>query len=81
MAEEKDRLKELEENFQRKKHNNTQLYWFKYNPKAEFNFDLEDAREDVEWMIAEIKRLRKENASYREFIDTIRSQMEQELER
>jgi hypothetical protein len=79
MADELDRLERLEKYFERKKRNSTQIYWFKYNPKAEYNFDLEDAREDIEWMIAEIKRLRQENASYREFIDTIRDQIEHEL--
>lgn len=79
MSNDQDRIAKFERYFERKKRNNTQLFWFKYNPKAEYGIDLEDAREDIEWMIAEIKRLRQENASYREFIDTIRSQIEHEL--
>jgi len=74
-----ERIKKFEEYFRKKKRQGVQLYWFKYNPHAEFNYDLEDAMEDVEWMLAELKRLTSENEHYREFIDTLRGQMEKEL--
>jgi len=64
-----DRLKELESNFKRKKLRGTQLYWMKYNPDSDYHWDLKDAREDVEWMIAEIRRLREENEMFRELVD------------
>ena len=74
-----DRIERIEKYFARKKRNGSQLFWFKYNPKSEYKFDLEDAREDVEWMLAEIKHLREENGKLREFIDSLRAQMEKEL--
>lgn len=74
-----DRIERIERYFARKKRNGSQLFWFKYNPKSEYKFDLEDAREDVEWMLAEIKHMRDENAKLREFIDSLRAQMEREL--
>jgi hypothetical protein len=76
----RDRLAELEENFRRKKRNRTQLFWMKYNPEAEYKWDLVDAREDVEWMIAEIKRLREELEMYRELTDELKRQLREELE-
>ena len=76
----RDRLEELEANFRRKKHHGTQLFWVKYNPEAKFKFDLIDAREDVEWMVAEIKRLREENAMLREMVESLKSQITDEIE-
>ncbi len=74
-----DRLSALEKQFQRKKKNGTQLLWMKYNPGNEYKFDIADAREDVEWMISEIRRLREENNTLKEFIDSLRGQLEREL--
>ena len=79
MESSEDRLKKVERLFTRKKHWKNQLCWIKYNPLAEYNYDIENAEEDFEWMIYEIKRLREENAQYREFIDTIRGQLEDEM--
>ncbi len=74
-----DRLTKFEEYFERKKRNGHQIFWLKYNPNSEYKFDLEEAREDIEWMVAEINRLREENLHYREFIDALRTQMEEEF--
>ena len=75
---ERDRLAELEENFRRKKRNRTQLFWMKYNPGADYKWDLVDAREDVEWMISEIKRLREELQMYRELTDELKRQLQEQ---
>ena len=74
-----DRLSQLRRSFSRKKKNGNQLFWMKYNPDSEFKFDLIDAREDIEWMIAEIERLREENRHLKEFVDSIRSQIDHDL--
>lgn len=79
--EQEDRLERVEKLFARKKHYRNQLVWVRYNPLKEYKFELQNAEEDFEWMIYEIKRLRKENAQYKEFIDTIRRQMEEEIGR
>ncbi|MDC7234218.1 MAG: hypothetical protein PQJ58_13370 [Spirochaetales bacterium] len=75
-----DRLSGLEKKLEQKKRRGHQLYWIKYNPGAEFDYDLTDATEDVRWMIFEIKKLREENEQYREFIASYRKQISEELE-
>jgi hypothetical protein len=77
----KDRLKEFENNFSRKLKNGTQLFWMKYNPESDFKFDLIDAREDVEWMISEIKRLREENLHLKEFTESFRQNVQDDIKR
>jgi|GEM_PF-1913570 len=74
-----DRLKKIEQLLERKKRQGNQLCWLRYNNSSQFKYDVENAEEDVAWMIFEIKRLREENRNYKEFIDSIRSQMEKEL--
>ncbi len=81
MKEKKDRLERVEKLFERKKKWKNQLCWIKYNPVADYNYDIENAEEDFEWMIYEIKRLRGENSQYREFIDSMRAQLDDELSR
>ncbi|MFO7849827.1 MAG: hypothetical protein R6V67_07700 [Spirochaetia bacterium] len=76
---EEDRLERVEKLFERKKHWKNQLCWIKYNPLADYKYDIQNAEEDFEWMIYEIKRLRDENAQYREFINTMRKQLEDEI--
>ncbi len=76
---EKDRLREIEELLERKKRQGNQLCWLKYNRNAEMKYDIQNAEEDIRWMIYEIKRLREENQNYKEFIDSIRTQMAREL--
>ena len=75
-----ERLDELERKCKRQKRHGTQLLWVKYNPSAEYRYDLVDAREDIEWMIAEIRRLREENASLREGLDALREQLRTEID-
>jgi hypothetical protein len=79
MGETYDRVEKFEKLFKRRKRNKNQLCWITYNPQAEYSFDIENAEEDVEWMIYEIKRLKEENMRLKEFIDAIRLQMENEL--
>ncbi len=74
-----DRLKELEEKFERKKRRGNRLCWIKYNPSAEYSYDVEDADEDFRWMVFEIEQLREENQHYKEFIAAIKDQMVSEL--
>jgi len=34
------------------------IYYSRYNPSAELMYEVDDAEEDVRWMIQEIERLR-----------------------
>jgi hypothetical protein len=74
-----DRLERIEKLLEHKKNQNSRLSWITYNPRADYGFDVQDAEEDVAWMVWEIKRLRRENQEYREFIDSVRAQMEEEF--
>ena len=74
-----DRLKELEQKFERKKRRGNRLCWIKYNPSAEYSYDVEDADEDFRWMVYEIKQLKEETRQYKEFIAAIKDQMISEL--
>lgn len=74
-----DRLLELEDMLKRKKNRGHQLYWIKYNPGADFDYDIKDATEEIQWMIYEIKRLREENNHYKEFMDSYNDQIKKEL--
>ena len=77
--EKSDRLSELEDLLKRKKHNGNQICWIKYNPESDMNYDVVDAEEDIRWMIFEMKRLRNENKELKEFAETLRDQMTEEL--
>ncbi|OHD75254.1 MAG: hypothetical protein A2177_12600 [Spirochaetes bacterium RBG_13_68_11] len=35
-------------------------YWSAYNPSSSFLYDVEDAGDDIQWLLAEVTRLREE---------------------
>lgn len=77
--EKNDRLDDVEELLKRKKRNGNQICWIKYNPDADMKYDILDAEEDIKWMLFEIKRLRSENRELKEFAETLRDQISEEL--
>ncbi len=76
----KDRLDNLEALLKRKKQNGNQICWIKYNPDSDMSYDVVDAEEDIEWMIYEIKLLRRENKELKEFAKALRDQISEELQ-
>ena len=78
---EDDRLEKLRTMMENKTRRGHRLCWIKWNPEADFQYDIEDAVEDIEWMTYEIRRLREENEEFRAFIDAVRGQMTSELDR
>ena len=42
----------------RRKIKNKRLYYGSYNPRSTFLYEVEDAEDDVLWLIAEVERLR-----------------------
>jgi hypothetical protein len=48
-----DRLEHIRNRLKRSK-----VYYSRYNPSADLLYDVEDAEEDVRWMLYEIERLR-----------------------
>ena len=75
-----ERLNDLEKKMEYRKRNGNRLCWITYNPAADFDYDVEDAIEDVRWMVFEIKRLQEENRHYKEFISILKDQMITELD-
>ena len=49
-----DRLEHI-----RRKLKNGKVYYSRYSPRAEMMYEVDDAGDDVLWMIHEIERLRK----------------------
>ncbi len=72
-------LEIIEELLERKKRNKTQICWIKYNPDSDMNYDINDAEEDIKWMVYEIKKLKEENKELKEFVETLRDQIKEEL--
>jgi len=64
-----DRLKYIKE-----KKKKSRVYYSTYNPGNDLLYDIEDAEEDVSWMIYEIERLRSENKELKEFIAYVKKQ-------
>ncbi len=74
-----DRLDQVEALLKRKKQNGNQICWIKYNPDSDMSYDVTDAEEDIEWMVYEIKLLRRENKELKEFAKALRDQISEEL--
>jgi len=51
----KDRLEAIRDKLKRCK-----VYYSRYSPKSELMYEVEEADEDMHWMIYEIDRLRKQ---------------------
>jgi hypothetical protein len=49
----RDRLEYIRDRLSR-----SRVYYSRYNPHVELMYEVEDAEEDVRWMIYEIERLR-----------------------
>jgi len=49
-----DRLEHI-----RKKLRDSKVYYSRYSPRAEMMYELEEAGDDILWMIHEIERLRR----------------------
>ncbi len=46
----------------RKRMKGNRVYYSSYNPGSTYMYDVEDAREDLLWLVAEVERLRSELA-------------------
>ena len=57
------------------------VYYAWYNPRSSYLIDLDDAKEDLLWMIAEIERLRIENHDLRSprYSELIENQLRQKI--
>jgi superfamily I DNA/RNA helicase len=76
-----DRLNTLEQMLKKNERRGTRLCWIRWDPNSAYGFQIDDAREEVRWMIYEIKRLREENAELKAFADAFRESLEGEIKR
>ena len=67
-----DRLKKIEKLLEDKTQKGSRLCWIRWNPNSKKGYEIDDALEDVHWMIYEISRLKKENRELKIFIDDYR---------
>ena len=44
----------------------SRLYYSRYSPRSDMMYEVDEADEDVSWMVYEIERLREENGSLRQ---------------
>ena len=69
---EHDRLEKLERTLEENHRRSRRLCWIQWNPDSKYGYTIEDAREDVRWMIYEIKRLKTENQELLSFAERYR---------
>jgi hypothetical protein len=43
----------------------SRLYYSRYSPRSDMMYEVDEADEDVNWMVYEIERLREENGALR----------------
>jgi regulator of replication initiation timing len=49
----------------KKRMKKSKVYYSRYSPRAELLYEVDEADEDLKWMVYEIERLRGENESLR----------------
>ena len=76
-----DRLNRLEQVLEKKDRRGSRLCWIRWDPNSKYGYEIDDAREDIRWMVYEIKKLREENAELKSFVDNFREAMEDEFKK
>ncbi len=74
-----ERLKRLEQLLEKNDRKGSRLCWIRWNPNSKYGYEIDDARDEVIWMVYEIKRLREENVELKSFVDNFREAMEEEF--
>ncbi len=74
-----DRLIRLEQLLEKKDRRGSRLSWIRWNPNSKYGYEIDDAREEIRWMVYEIKKLREENAELKSFVDKFREAMEEQI--
>ena len=59
-----NRLKNIKDRLKKSK-----MYYSRYSPRADMLYEVDEADEDVNWMIYEIERLQEENRALRERLE------------
>ena len=77
--EDNDRLAKMEKLLEKKDRKGNRLCWIRWDPNSKYGYEIEDAREEVRWMVYEIRRLKEENAELKSFVDNFRLALETEM--
>ncbi|UCF98035.1 MAG: hypothetical protein JSV89_00515 [Spirochaetaceae bacterium] len=59
-----DRLNHIKRRLQKSK-----VYYSRYNPRSDMMYEVDEAGDDLKWMMYEIERLREENRVLRERLE------------
>ncbi len=78
---ESERLARLELLMEKNDRRGSRLCWIRWDPNSKYGYEIDDAREDIRWMVYEIKKLREENAELKSFVDNFREAMEDEFKK
>jgi hypothetical protein len=78
---ESERLARLELLLEKNDRRGSRLCWIRWDPNSKYGYEIDDAREEVRWMVYEIKKLREENAELKSFVDNFREAMEDEFKK
>ena len=78
---ESERLARLELLLEKNDRRGSRLCWIRWDPNSKFGYEIDDAREDIRWMVYEIKKLREENVELKSFVDNFREAMEDEFKK
>lgn len=76
-----ERLEKLEQKLEKNNRRGSRLCWIRWDPNSKYGYDINDAREEIRWMVYEIKQLREENAELKAFVDNFREAMEDQFKK
>ena len=74
-----ERLNQFEQLLESKDSKGNRLCWIRWDQNSRYGYEIDDAREEVTWIIHEIKRLKKENAELKSFVDNFRESLEEQF--
>lgn len=78
-GDENDRLVKMEKLLEKKDRKGNRLCWIRWDPNSKYGYEIEDAREEIRWMVYEIRRLKEENSELKSFVDNFRLALETEM--
>lgn len=74
-------MEQLERLLEKNDRRGSRLCWIRWDPNSKYGYDINDAREEIRWMVYEIKQLREENAELKAFVDNFREAMEDQFKK
>ena len=66
-----DRLSHIQKRLKK-----SRVYYSRYSPRSDMMYEVDEADDDISWMIYEIERLREENRVLRQRLGDVREEPE-----